>query len=268
MSDVATQNSWDDLKTVAQYERWADPETARLAEIALAMTGIAAPCKVLDLGAGVGAMSVTAAARGLTVHASDSSTTMVDRLRERLAGFAGCSAEVMDFAHLALPDDEFDAAFGVLSVSLSPEGPRGIAEMVRVVRPGGVVCIVDWATLFGSPFFPILIGALGRLPGFTVPDFPPVGSATPEEAGALLEAGGCQHVFARTVEAVAVLPSPDTMLDEMTPIFAAFPWWVLTEQQRVELRALVRDEALAAVGPGTPRVKVQVAIGYVPERQS
>jgi len=47
---------------------------------------------------------------------------------------------------MALPwaDGRFDAAVMALVIFFVPQPARGIAEMVRVIRPGGGVCAYAW----------------------------------------------------------------------------------------------------------------------------
>src|SRR5205814_1491765 len=62
------------------------------------------------------------------------------------------AAESLPFA-----DDEFDAALAQLVVHFMAEPVRGIAEMARVTRPGGVVAASVWDMVGGaapiSPFW-------------------------------------------------------------------------------------------------------------------
>ncbi len=52
--------------------------------------------------------------------------------------------EAMDGQALQFADATFDAALSVLGIILFPDAERGLAEMRRVVRPGGRVSVVTW----------------------------------------------------------------------------------------------------------------------------
>ena len=86
---------------------------------------------------------------------------------------------------MALPFDagRFDAAVMALVIFFVPDPVKGVAEMARVVRPGGTVAAYAW-DLFGGgfPFEPI--HAEVRALGFT-PALPP--SAAVSRAAALTE---------------------------------------------------------------------------------
>jgi SAM-dependent methyltransferase len=74
---------------------------------------------------------------------------------------------------LALPfaGDRFDAAVMALVIFFLPDAAKGVAEMARVVRPGGMVATYVWdAAVGGSPFFPITDEM--RTMGFPTPGAP------------------------------------------------------------------------------------------------
>ena len=72
---------------VAAYETWAEPLSARLAQVALERTSVRAGDSVLDIGAGTGALAVQATALGARVTAIDLSPAMVARLNQRLTAY-------------------------------------------------------------------------------------------------------------------------------------------------------------------------------------
>lgn len=102
--------------------------------------GLGAGSSALEIGCGAGHVTVRLAQRGLTVKAVDSSPGMVE-LASRQAAAAGFAAEVSvsqaDVHALPFKSGEFDlvVAVGVIPWLHSPG--EAVAEMARVLRPGG-----------------------------------------------------------------------------------------------------------------------------------
>ncbi len=79
--------------------------------------------------------------------------------------------QVGDATALPFADNRFDAAVMALVIFFVPDPAKGVAEMVRVVRPGGIVAAYAWDMAGGGfPFEPIRIAL--RDFGFT-PPLPP-----------------------------------------------------------------------------------------------
>jgi len=80
----------------------------------------------------------------------------------RLAQF-----QIGDAMALPFPADRFDAAVMALVIVFVPEPAKGVAEMVRVVRPGGIVATYMWDMMAGGfPLAPVFeeIRAMGLSP--------------------------------------------------------------------------------------------------------
>jgi SAM-dependent methyltransferase len=103
--------------------------------------GIEAGQRVLDVGAGTGALTAELVRRGAATSAADPSPPFVAALRER---FPDIGVHEAPAEELPWPDESFDAALAQLVVTFMRDAPAGIAEMQRVVRPGGVVAVCMW----------------------------------------------------------------------------------------------------------------------------
>lgn len=112
--------------------------------------------RVLDVGCGPGVLTAVLVERygADRVAAIDPTPGFVEAARARLPGVdvrQGAAEE------LPYPDDTFDAAFAQLVVHFMKDPVAGLAEMVRVTRPGGTVaaCVWDHPGLRGplTPFW-------------------------------------------------------------------------------------------------------------------
>jgi ubiquinone/menaquinone biosynthesis C-methylase UbiE len=53
----------------------------------------------------------------------------------------------MDGQNLLFPDTEFDFAFSMFGLMLFPDRCKGMAEMFRVLKPGGRCAISTWTPI-------------------------------------------------------------------------------------------------------------------------
>jgi 2-polyprenyl-3-methyl-5-hydroxy-6-metoxy-1,4-benzoquinol methylase len=93
--------------------------------------------RVLDVGAGQGSFSRVLAARGFDVTSADASAAAVAVLRERL----GHPVVEADATALPFPDESFDAAVLAEVLEHVDDDRRAVAEVRRVLRPGGVLAL-------------------------------------------------------------------------------------------------------------------------------
>jgi demethylmenaquinone methyltransferase/2-methoxy-6-polyprenyl-1,4-benzoquinol methylase len=152
------------LMTAGLDRRWRE----RAADLAVLGPG----GRALDVASGTGDLAVELARRvgpTGTVIGSDFSEAMLDRARDKSTAVRWEWANALE---LPYPDDHFDAAtvgFGARNFS---DLDRGLAEMARVVRPGGRVVILEITTpqrpplsTFFSIWFDRIVPALGKLAG-------------------------------------------------------------------------------------------------------
>jgi ubiquinone/menaquinone biosynthesis C-methylase UbiE len=102
--------------------------------------------RILEVGCGLGDDAASLAklvAPGGSVVAIDGSQTMIETARGRHGDVAGLSFDVADAAHLPFDDASFDACRIDRVLQHLADPASAILEMVRVIRPGGVLVAYD-----------------------------------------------------------------------------------------------------------------------------
>jgi SAM-dependent methyltransferase len=129
--------------------RGAQPAQRRLRRAFLAFTGIAPGARALEVGCGTGVVTRDlgrrVGRRGRVVGV-DPSRAFVREARRRAreaAPAVPCTFRVADGRRLPFRAGRFDAALAVTVLLHVPEADRVLAEMMRVVRPGGRVAALD-----------------------------------------------------------------------------------------------------------------------------
>lgn len=102
----------------------------------------------LETACGPGLVARAVAGRVGSVRGVDLTPSMVEKARAEAAaaGVANVEFELGDATALELPDDSFDGAVNRFSLHHIPVPGRVLAEMARVVRPGGWVLVADHLT--------------------------------------------------------------------------------------------------------------------------
>jgi SAM-dependent methyltransferase len=97
---------------------------------------------VLDLGAGTGRISHLLLGRGLAVTALDLSRSMLQYLADhRPSGTSALELTQADLVRLPFRPDSFPAALTVHVLHLVPDWRMALAEVLRVLRPGGKLLV-------------------------------------------------------------------------------------------------------------------------------
>jgi len=157
--------------TAGLHHRWR----ARAADLARVSPG----SRVLDVATGTGDLAIELSRRvapGGEVIGSDFAEGMLARARTKVSGAQNGSAtprfEWGDALELPYADSTFDAATVGFGARNFDDLGRGLAEMARVVRPGGRVVVLEITTprraplsIFYSLWFDRLVPALGMLAG-------------------------------------------------------------------------------------------------------
>jgi SAM-dependent methyltransferase len=99
----------------------------------------------IDIGCGNGAFTelVVERCEPAEIHGVDPSDAQLAFARARPAA-CGAQFQRGDATALSFPDNSFDAAVMALVIFFVSDAAKGVAEMLRVVRPGGIVAAYAW----------------------------------------------------------------------------------------------------------------------------
>lgn len=132
----------------------------------LPLRGIA----LADLACGTGSVALAASALGARVTGIDITPELI-ALGAQKAQAAGVAVSWVtgDAAETRLPGESFDAVMSNMGI-IFVEPARQVAEIVRLLRPGGVVGFSSWVPDRDIPFHKPIVTVLGESPA---PEYSP-----------------------------------------------------------------------------------------------
>src|SRR2546423_331253 len=245
------RESWN--SAASGWRKWSeviDKGAGGISRRLVELAGVEPGSRVLDVAAGYGEPSLTAAraAGGEgSVVATDISAQMIAFGRERAAAVGVENIEFLesDAASLEFPEDSFDAALSRFGIIFEPDGEAAAARVRGFLKPGGRMAIASWGPPERAPFLAIpMRTAIERL---KVPPPPPgmpgpLSRPTPEALGGLLRGGGFSDVEVEESEVTFEWRAPDefvAFIRETAPPISAL---ISPHPQEVQ------DETWAAIG--------------------
>jgi len=228
-----------------EYEITA-AELLPVAEHAVSLAEIRPAQRVLDLATGTGNAALAAARRGAEVTGIDAAPRLIEVAQQRAAaeGLAA-SFQVADLQELPFGDGSFDVVLSVFGLIFAPDPDRAMAELVRVLAPGGRGLISVWV-----PAGPIdgMVGVfmrgLSQVTGPRPPRFPWSDASEVERLAARHGASVDWHDGRLLITA----DSPEGYLDrqDLHPMSASLRPLL----QSAGLAESVRDQALSVLRAG------------------
>jgi len=148
----------------AGYEQLMGRWSKKLAPLFIEFVGLADGEKVLDVGCGTG--SLTFALSKLAdlneISAIDYSPVFVAAANRQNTN-PRIHIQQADACALPFEGGTFDRAMALLVLHFVPEAGKAVAEMRRVVRPGGIVGAVVWDHLGGMPAMRMMVDTVAAL---------------------------------------------------------------------------------------------------------
>ena len=253
----------------AMYDRFVGRYSPSLGRAMCEKAHVRPGQQALDVGCGSGALveALAAVVEPENVVGVDPSEPFVEAARARVpkARIQVGSAESLPFA-----DDDFDATLSQLVINFLADPDRGLHEMSRVTRPGGVVagCVWDYGgemTMLRT--FWDAAAALDRERAAPMMEAHTMRFSRPDELEALWRSSGLEHV---DVSAVVV----EASYDDFDDLWAPFPTGVgpagaYAASLDDDARGRLRDEFARRLGqPGgsfTLSARAWCAVGRVAE---
>jgi ubiquinone/menaquinone biosynthesis C-methylase UbiE len=235
-----------------KYDRFMGRYSRELAPRFIEFAGVESAMTVVDVGCGPGALTERLVDRtgAQNVAAADPSEPFVAAATERAPG-----ADVRLAAAEELPweDDRFDAALSQLVVNFMRDADRGVSEMRRVVRPGGVVAACTWSYSENMEMLQSFWAAARRLDSGA----PAEGSTMPyrsvEELDELWRRVGLSEVSTEHLRVETSYTGFDELWEPFTLGVGPAGAYLakLSPEQREELRGLLFDGLGEPSGPFT-----------------
>jgi SAM-dependent methyltransferase len=211
-----TKQQWDDAAEAwhrwgPALEAWLGPAT----ELMLDLAGVGEGDRVLDVAAGAGGQTLTAARRvgpAGAVLATDISPRILEFAagEARRAGLANIGTHTVDGEELDVEPASFDAAISRVGLIYFPDRQGALARIRAALRPGGRFATITYSTPDRNGFFSVPVAIIRRCAELPPPAPGQPGPFSLGGEGVLqaeLEEAGFTDVVVRKVDAPVLLAS-------------------------------------------------------------
>ena len=218
----------------ARHAEYADARGAQSAQRMLELAEVRAGDRVLELACGPGGLGLAAAERvgqGGEVVLTDVAEEMTAIAAARAAelGVGNVSFRRRDLERIDEPDGSYDVVLCREGLMFALEPARAVAELRRVLRPGGRVAVAVWGPRERNPWLGLVMDVVSAQIGAPVP---PPGIPGPfalgdaDELRGLLDGAGLADVRVRELS----VPLRTASFDE---------WWGRTSALAGPLSAIL-----------------------------
>ena len=242
----AQKESWGEAAAGwKKWSDWLDGHTSSVSERLVELAGVEAGSRVLDVAAGYGEPSLTAARKAGddgSVVSTDIAAEMLAYGRERAAA---AGMENLEFLHagahdLDFPHESFDAAVSRWGIIFDPDGEGAAARVRGFLKPGARFAISSWGT---PEQVPMIARPMKAAIGFLGIDPPPPGTPgplsrpTPEAIGGLLQGGGFSEVQVEETDVDFDWASPDEFTTYVREVIAPITRMIEAQPEDVQPKA-------------------------------
>jgi ubiquinone/menaquinone biosynthesis C-methylase UbiE len=227
------------------YDRFMGRYSRELAPRLIEFAGIEAGMRVLDVGCGPGALTERLAelAGAELVGAADPSAPFVSACAERVPG---ADVRRADAEQLPWRDGAFDGALAQLVVNFIRDARAGVAEMHRVVRPGGVVAACTWDYAEGMQMLRAFWDTAGELDPDAPDEGETMGFQSPQSLEELWRRAGLEEIETGPLVVETTYADFDDLWEPLTlGVGPAGSYCASLEPNR---RAALRDGLFARLG--------------------
>lgn len=203
----------------------------KYAEQAWLQAALPPSATVLDIAAGTGALTLVAAQGGHQILSTDFSADMMASVAAH--ALPNVRTQVMDGQALDLADASFDAAFSLFGIMLFPDYSKGLSEMARVLRPGGLGCMGSWASEAGAASSLLIVQRIHQFYPDTPISYPVKGVSDLSDPTRLLDAmtsAGFADVIVNKVT-FDFIQDEESFMD-ISKKFQASKMWQLDDAQK------------------------------------
>lgn len=212
--------------------------------------------RVLELAAGPGSLAATwsrLVGPSGRVVVSDLAPGMVEAAARRVEaqGLGNVEVRVLDASAVDEPDASFDVVACRMGLMFTPDPAAALAEMRRVLAPGGRLGVMTWAGLEHNPWMTCLGMAVmaNGVPGVPPPTAPGgvFSLADPAALAGLVEAAGFSDTTVATADVVFEAPSAEAHVEQVASL--AGPLAAVLRAAPPDTQAAVRRTAAELAAP-------------------
>ena len=257
MIDPAGRVSFDRAADYYDQTRALSPE-ALAGVVELLASELTGRGRCLEIGVGTGRIALPLAAAGQTMAGIDVSAAMLGRLIAKADGHAPFPVVLADATRLPFRQDTFGAALCVHVLHLIPHWKEAVDELLRVVRPRGVLLVDVGGN--EDPTLKMLEDRFGVAAGITAAERPGLPRSRIAELDDRLAAAGCRRRLLPPVPVVGEerLAEHIDRLEE-----GLYSWtWPVAEATRRSAAAETRAWAVAEFGPLDAPRTVRSEVGH------